>query len=59
MEHSLLIKNKADMAAYTGSTVVDNHLVDDVLKELENNYSGLYYGDITMNGLTIIEKVNN
>lgn len=53
------IKNKADMIAYTGDSIVEDSLVDTVLKELENYYEGNYYAGTSMNGITIIEKARD
>ena len=50
------IKYKAELVYMTGHTVVAEEYKEAVLKELEENYNGIYYGDIEMNGLVLIEK---
>ena len=48
-------KDKAELAYYTGETVVEKHLVPEVLRELEK-YNGVFHADIEMNGLVLIQK---
>ena len=50
-------KDKARMVYYSGSAVVEKEKLPDVLKELEN-YNGIFYSDIEMNNLVLIEKAS-
>lgn len=51
-------KYKAQIIHISGGTVVEKALVPAVMKELEA-YNGIYYADIEMNGLVLIEKKAN
>ena len=51
-------KDKAELIHYTGETVVEKHLVPAVMRELEQ-YNGVFYADIEMNGLVLIQKAND
>lgn len=48
-------KHKAQIAAFTGETVVEKELVPAIMKELEN-YNGIFYSDVEMNGLVLIQR---
>lgn len=48
-------KDKAELVYYTGETVVEKEHVSAVMKELEA-YNGIFYSDIEMNGLVLIQK---
>ena len=53
--NSVYVKDKAELAYCTGETVVKQEYAAAIMKELEN-YNGIFYGDIEMNGLVLIQK---
>lgn len=48
-------KYKAEVVFYTGETIVEKEHASAVMKELES-YNGIFYADIEMNGLVLIQK---
>ena len=50
------VKDKAEMVYVTGETVVDKKYAKEVMDYLEGNYNGIFYADIEMNGLVLIQK---
>lgn len=55
MEITTKAKHKADLVYATGNACVEEELAPLVMKALES-YDGVYYDDIRMNGLVLIEK---
>ena len=49
------VKDKAELVYCTGEAVVQKEYAPAVIEELEK-YNGVFYGDIEMNGLVLIQK---
>lgn len=50
------LTHKANLAYYTGSTVIEKENRDSLMEKLES-YPGMYYADIEVNGFVLVEKV--